>query len=99
MAEIRNIIALSMKYMFYFILAMIVFSFGISVFEHAGIRFIYIKSEDLFYISALIVCISPFIWVFMYTAGYLLKSNFKAALLGILLAVVLILSFFMKNIS
>ena len=34
-----------------------------------------------------------------YAAGYFLKGNIKAALLGILLAAVLILSFFMKNIS
>lgn len=99
MVEIRNIISLCMKYMFYFILIMIVFSFGISIFEYSGIKFIHIKSGDLFYISALIVCISPFVWVFMYAAGYFLKGNIKAALLGILLAAVLILSFFMKNIS
>lgn len=99
MNEIRNIIALSMKYMFYFILLMIVFAFIVSGFEYAGIKFINIKSDDIYYLAALIVCISPFIWVFLFTAGYLLKRNLKAVLLGICLVFVLILSFFMKNIS
>lgn len=99
MRETRNIIAVSMKYMFYFILILIVFAFTVSVFEYAGIKFIHIKSDNIFYLSALIVCISPFVWVFLFILGYFLKGNIKAVLLGLCLVFVLILSFFMKNIS
>lgn len=99
MSEIRNIIAVCMKYMFYFIFAMIVFAFIVSAFEYAGIKFIHIKSDDVYYIAALIVCISPFMWAFLFILGYLLKGNIKAVLLGFGLVFVLILSFFMKNIS
>ena len=98
MQEIRNITALCMKYLFYFILLMIVFAFIVTGFEYAGIKFIHVKSDDVFYIAALIVCISPFIWAFLYILGYLLRGNIKAALMGVLLVFVLVLSFFMKNI-
>ncbi len=98
MNDTRNLVALCMKYMFYFILLMICFSFTIEICEHFGIRFMYLNSQQLFYISALIACISPFIWAFLFITGYLLKGSYKAALLGVLLMVSLILSFFMKNI-
>ncbi len=98
MNDTRNLVALCMKYMFYFILILILFSFVIEVAENTGIRFMYLKSEQLFYISALIVCISPFVWAVLFILGYLLKHNYKAAGLGILLIISLILSFFMKNI-
>ncbi len=99
MTDTKNIVALCMKYMFYFILMMISISFVIEIFENIGIRFIHIKSQQLFYISAIFVCISPFIWAILFIFGYLFKKKFKAALLGILLITVLILSFFMKNIA
>ena len=81
MSEIRNIIAVCMKYMFYFILAMIVFAFIVSAFEYAGIKFIHIKSDDVYYIAALIVCISPFMWAFLFILfqkQFMVPSTFPA---------------------
>lgn len=99
MTEIRNIVALCMKYMFYFILFMIVLSFCVNIFEYFNIHFVSVKSQQLFFISALLVCISPFIWAIPFTLGYLFKKAYKAALLGIILIILLIVSFLLKNIS
>lgn len=85
--------------MFYFILAMIVFAALVSGLEYLGIKFIYVKSSNIYYIAALMVCISPFMWALLFILGYLLKGNIKAALMGLSLVIVLILSFFMKSIS
>ncbi len=98
MNDIRNIVALCMKYMFYFILFMIMLSFCVNILEFFDIKFISIKSQQLFFISALIVCISPFIWVFLFVTGYILKKSYKAALTGIILIIMLVLSFLIKNI-
>lgn len=99
MTEVRNIVALCMKYMFYFILFMILLSFCVNIFEYFDIRFISVKSEQMFFISALLVCISPFLWTLLFITGYLFKKSYKAALMGVLLLVMLILSFVMKNIG
>ena len=99
MTEVRNIVALCMKYMFYFILFMILLSFCVNIFEYFDIRFISVKSEQMFFISAILVCISPFLWTLLFITGYLFKKSYKAALMGVLLLVMLILSFVMKNIG
>lgn len=99
MTEVRNIVALCMKYMFYFILFMILLSFCVNILEYFGVRFISVKSERLFFISALLVCISPFLWTLLFITGYLFKKSYKAAVMGVLLLVMLILSFVMKNIG
>ncbi len=98
MTDIKNIVALCMKYMFYFILLMILFSFCINICEYFNIKFIYINSESLFFISALLVCISPFMWSILFTLGYLYKKSYKATLLGVLLIIMLIFSFLAKDI-
>lgn len=99
MTEVRSIVALCMKYMFYFILFMILLSFCVNIFEYFDIRFISVKSEQLFFISALLVCISPFIWTLLFITGYLFKKSYKAALMGLTLLIMLILSFVMKSIG
>ena len=99
MTEVRNIVALCMKYMFYFILFMILLSFSVNILEYFDIRFISVKSEQLFFISALIVCISPFLWTLLFMTGYLFKKSYKAALMGLTLLIMLILSFVMKSIG
>ncbi len=99
MTEVRNIVALCMKYMFYFILFMILLSFSVNILEYFDIRFISVKSEQLFFISALLVCISPFLWTLLFMTGYLFKKSYKAALMGLTLLIMLILSFVMKSIG
>lgn len=99
MAEVRMIVALCMKYMFYFILFIIMLSFCVNIFEYFDARFISVKSEQLFFISAILVCISPFIWAFLFIAGYLFKKAYKATFMGVLLIAVLVLSFVMKSIG
>lgn len=99
MTEVRSIVALCMKYMFYFILFMILLSFGVNILEYFGVRFISVKSEQLFFISALLVCISPFLWTLLFITGYLFKKSYKAALMGLTLLIMLILSFVMKSIG
>lgn len=78
---------------------MIVLSFCINIFEYFEIRFISLKSEQLFFISALLVCISPFIWAFLFTAGYLFQKAYKAAIMGAFLIIMLVFSFIMKSIG
>ena len=99
MTEVRSIVALCMKYMFYFILFMILLSFGVNILEYFGVRIISVKSEQLFFISALLVCISPFLWTLLFITGYLFKKSYKAALMGLTLLIMLILSFVMKSIG
>lgn len=99
MNEVRSIVALCMKYMFYFILFMILLSFGINILEYFDVRFISVKSEQLFFISALLVCISPFLWTLLFITGYLFKKSYKAVLMGLTLLIMLILSFVMKSIG
>lgn len=99
MTEVRSIVALCMKYIFYFILFMILLSFGVNILEYFGVRFISVKSEQLFFISALLVCISPFLWTLLFITGYLFKKSYKAALMGLTLLIMLILSFVMKSIG
>ena len=99
MTEVRNIVALCMKYMFYFILFMILLSFSVNILEYFDIRFISVKSEQLFFISALLVCISPFLWTLLFMTGYLFKKSYKAALMGLTLLIMLILSIVMKSIG
>ena len=99
MTEVRSIVALCMKYMFYFILFMILLSFGVNILEYFGVRFISVKSDQLFFISALLVCISPFLWTLLFITGYLFKKSYKAALMGLTLLIMLILSFVMKSIG
>ncbi len=78
---------------------MILLSFCVNIFEYFDIRFISVKSEQMFFISALLVCISPFLWTLLFITGYLFKKSYKSALMGVLLLVMLILSFVMKNIG
>lgn len=99
MTEVRNIVALCMKYMFYFILFMILLSFCVNILEYFGVRFISVKSERLFFISALLVCISPFLWALLFITGYLFKKAYKAAFMGLVLLIMLIFSFIMKSIG
>lgn len=99
MTEVRSIVALCMKYMFYFILFMILLSFCVNIFEYFDLRFISVKSEQLFFISALLVCISPFLWTLLFITGYLFKKSYKAALMGLILFIMLVLSFLMKSIG
>ena len=99
MTDVRNIIALCMKYMFYFILFMILFSFCINIFEYFDIKFISAKSEQLFFFFFFIVCISPFIWTLLFITGCMLKARYKAALMGAVLFIMLVLSFVMKSVG
>ncbi len=78
---------------------MILLSFSVNILEYFDIRFISVKSEQLFFISALLVCISPFLWTLLFMTGYLFKKSYKAALMGLTLLIMLILSFVMKSIG
>lgn len=78
---------------------MILLSFGVNILEYFDVRFISVKSEQLFFISALLVCISPFLWTLLFITGYLFKKSYKAALMGLILLIMLILSFVMKSIG
>lgn len=78
---------------------MILLSFGVNILEYFGVRIISVKSEQLFFISALLVCISPFLWTLLFITGYLFKKSYKAALMGLTLLIMLILSFVMKSIG
>ena len=99
MTDVRSIIALCMKYMFYFILFMIMLSFCVNIFEYFDLKLISVKSEQLFSISALLVCISPFLWTLLFITGCMFKKSYKAALMGLILLIMLVLSFVVKSIG
>lgn len=78
---------------------MILLSFGINILEYFGIKFVYVKSAQMFFISAMLVCVSPVLWAFLFTIGYFLKKAYKASLMGFTLIIALILAFLVKSIS
>lgn len=96
MNNTKYIIAFLMKYAFVAILLVILFGVLVNVLEHFKDIELGFTSKDVYYVAAIFVCITPFLWGIIYIINNLRFSNIKAVLLGLLLLLALSLSFVVK---
>ena len=98
MNNTKNIIAYFMKYTFFAILLVISVGVIVDVVENFESIHLGFTSNNIYFIAAVIVCITPFLWGVIYSLSNLKYKNLKGFFLGILLIAALSLSFIMKSL-
>lgn len=95
--NVKDIIAVFMKYVFYAILVMIGAGFIAAFSESGGSSFFKISSSQIFRAAVYTVCLAPAVSVALFTVLNILKKDWKSSFLGICLVFALLASFFIKN--